>query len=182
MQILATKIPHVLLIEPEIFEDERGFFMEIYREERFVEEGITPRFVQNNHSGSTRGVLRGLHYQIDHAQGKIARVIVGEIFDVAVDLRRSSSTFGQWVGMKLSAENRRMLWIPPGFAHGLYVLSDWAEVLYKVNDYYAPEYERILIWNDPEVGIEWPLEDGQMPILSEKDRQGKRLEDLELFD
>lgn len=156
--------------------------METYRSDRFAGEGVTQIFVQENHSRSQRGVLRGLHYQIRNTQGKLVRVIVGEIFDVAVDIRRSSPTFGQWVGIILSAENRHQLWVPEGFAHGFFVMSEFAEVLYKVTDYYAPESERSILWNDPKIGVEWPLGDGITPILSQKDVAGKLLSDAEIFD
>ena len=182
MKFTPTPIPDVILIEPKVFGDARGFFMETYQTERFVENGIVATFVQDNHSGSGQGILRGLHYQIHQTQGKLVRVVAGEIFDVAVDLRRSSPTFGQWVGDYLSADNKRQLWIPVGFAHGFYVLSEWAEVLYKATDYYAPEWERTINWDDPTIGIEWPLLDGCEPILSEKDRQGKRFIEADLFE
>lgn len=181
MDFIPTKIPDVLLIKPKIFEDPRGFFLETYRENRFIEAGIPHKFVQENHSASTKGVLRGLHYQIRHAQGKLVRVIAGEIFDVAVDIRRSSLTFGQWVGVTLSAENKNQLWLPAGFAHGFYVTSERAEVIYKVTDYYAPEWDRSLLWNDPQIGVEWPLS-GEAPILSQKDINGRKLAEAELFD
>jgi dTDP-4-dehydrorhamnose 3,5-epimerase len=172
----------VLLIESPLYEDQRGFFMETYQAHKFAEKGIAERFVQDNHSGSKQGVLRGLHYQIRQPQGKLVRVIVGEIFDVAVDLRRSSSTFGEWTGHILSAENRLQVWIPPGFAHGFYVLSDWAEVIYKTTDYYAPHLERTLQWNDPAIGINWPLLTEREPILSTKDAQGKPLSEADVFE
>ena len=181
MKFVPTAIPDVILIKPKVFVDERGFFMETYQAERFAEAGIPNDFVQDNHSGSGRGILRGLHYQARQPQGKLVRVIAGEIFDVAVDLRRSSPTFGQWAGHYLLAENKHQLWIPPGFAHGFYVLSEWAEVLYKATDFYAPQWERTLAWDDPEIDIEWPLIDGGEPILSEKDRQRKGLKEAELF-
>jgi dTDP-4-dehydrorhamnose 3,5-epimerase len=182
MQFTPTSIPDVILIEPKVFGDERGFFMETYQEKVFAAQGIPTDFKQDNHSGSRQGTLRGLHYQIRQAQGKLLRVVVGEIFDVAVDIRRSSPTFGQWVGVCLSAENKRQLWVPPGFAHGFYVLSEWAELLYKASDLYAPQWERTLLWNDPALGIEWPLVNGQPPILSPKDAQGLPLSQAELFD
>jgi len=182
MKLNSTSIPDIILIEPRVFGDERGFFMETYHARKFEELGIPDRFVQDNHSGSYRGTLRGLHYQIHRTQGKLVRAVVGEVFDVAVDLRRSSTTFGHWVGENLSAENKRQLWVPPGFAHGFYVLSDWAEVLYKVTDFYAAEWDRTLIWNDPKVGITWPIEDGESPILSAKDAQGNTLDETEVFD
>jgi len=182
MKFTPTSIPDVILIEPTVFGDQRGFFMETFQVQKFSEAGIPTEFVQDNHSGSQKGILRGLHYQLKQTQGKLVRVIDGEIFDVAVDLRRSSPTFGQWVGDYLSAENKHQLWIPPGFAHGFYVLSEWAEVLYKATDFYAPEWERTLAWDDPEIGIQWPLIDGQKPILSEKDQQGKSLKEADLFE
>jgi dTDP-4-dehydrorhamnose 3,5-epimerase len=155
--------------------------METYQQKIFAEHGITAQFVQDNHSGSRRGTLRGLHYQIQQAQGKLVRAVAGEIFDVAVDLRRSSPTFGQWVGEILSAENKRQLWIPPGFAHGFYVLSDWAEVVYKATDFYAPQWDRTLLWNDPQVGIDWPLMDGADLLISDKDRAGLTLAQAETY-
>ncbi len=182
MQFIQTNIPDILLIEPRVFGDERGFFMETYRASDFRAAGIATKFVQDNHSGSRQGTLRGLHYQIRQAQGKLVRVILGEIYDVAVDLRRSSLTFGQWEGAHLSAQNKRQIWIPPGFAHGFYVLSDWAEIVYKTTNYYAPEWERTLLWNDPEIGIDWPLLDDRPPILSKKDTQGMPLDKTELFE
>lgn len=181
MEFVPTQIPDVVLIRPIVYEDPRGFFMETYREDRFAAGGIPQHFVQENHSRSQLGVLRGLHYQIRQAQGKLVRVISGEIFDVAVDIRRSSPTFGKWVGLVLSAENRHQLWIPEGFAHGFYVLSASAEVVYKVTDYYAPEWERSILWNDPRIGIDWRLT-GVEPILSQKDMDGKLLADAEIFD
>jgi len=182
VEIHHTSIPDMLIFQPEIFGDERGFFMETFRADTFVSSGISESFVQDNHSGSQQGILRGLHYQIRQPQGKLIRAISGEIFDVAVDLRKSASTFGFWVGTLLSAKNKKQLWIPPGFAHGFYVLSEWAEVIYKATDYYAPTWERTLLWNDPAIGIEWPLIMGQLPILSQKDSQGKLLSDADLFD
>lgn len=155
--------------------------METYQARHFIEAGIPNTFVQDNHSGSLRGILRGLHYQIKQPQGKLVRVVAGEIFDVAVDLRRNSPTFGAWTGEVLSAENKLMLWVPEGFAHGFYVLSEWAELTYKATDYYAPEWERTLSWNDPQVGVLWPLLDGEVPQLSEKDSRGKILTECELF-
>jgi dTDP-4-dehydrorhamnose 3,5-epimerase len=181
MKVLPTEIPDVLILEPEVFEDERGFFLESYNRRGFREAtGLDPAFVQDNHSRSVRNVLRGLHYQIRQPQGKLVRVVAGAVFDVAVDLRRSSPTFGRWAGTLLSAENKRLLWIPEGFAHGFLVISQHADFLYKTTDYYAPQHERTLAWNDPEIGIRWPL-DGE-PILSAKDRAGQRLKDAELFD
>lgn len=182
MKITPTSIPDVLRLEPKVFGDHRGFFMETYHVKQFAQMGIDVQFVQDNHSGSQQGTLRGLHYQIRHTQGKLLRVVEGEIFDVAVDLRKNAPTFGRWVGEILSSENKLQLWIPPGFAHGLYVLSDWAELIYKTTDFYAPDWERTLMWNDPEIGIEWPLIPGQDPILSEKDKRGKPLREAEIFD
>ncbi len=181
MKYTSIEIPDVLLIEPKVYKDSRGFFLETFQREKYRELGISGDFVQDNHSGSSRGILRGLHYQIRQPQGKLIWIAVGEVFDVAVDLRRSSPTFGQWAGMQLSADSKAQLWIPPGFAHGFYVTSDWAEVYYKATDYYAPEWERTLLWNDPDLGIDWPLADGDAPILSEKDAQGAPLKDADLF-
>lgn len=182
MKFTPTNLPDVILIEPDLYGDERGFFMETYRQGLFAEAGIPHQFVQDNHSGSRQGILRGLHYQIRRPQGKLVRVIAGEIWDVAVDLRRSASTFGRWTGELLSAENRRQLWVPPGFAHGFYVLSPWAEVIYKVTDLYAPEWDRTLRWDDPTVGIPWPLLNGQPPVLSAKDAQGRWWDEAEKFE
>jgi dTDP-4-dehydrorhamnose 3,5-epimerase len=182
MQFKPTRIPEVILIEPRVFSDERGFFMETYRMQLYSAAGISDSFVQDNHSGSRQGTLRGLHYQIQHAQGKLVRVIVGEVFDVAVDLRRSSATFGKWQGAILSAENKMQLWIPPGFAHGFYVISEWAEIVYKTTDYYAPEWERTLFWNDASVGITWPIPEGMQPIISPKDVQGRSLQEAETYE
>lgn len=179
MNVIETGLADVLILEPRVFGDERGFFMESYNRRRFADLGLPTEFVQDNHSRSARGVLRGLHYQIRQPQGKLVRVVRGAVFDVAVDLRRGSPTFGRWEGVELSEENKRMLWIPPGFAHGFLVLSDYADFLYKTTDFYAPEHERCLLWNDPEVGIVWPLE-GE-PILSAKDRVGKALSDAEVY-
>ena len=182
MEFVPTKIPDIVLIKPKVYEDPRGYFMETYRVDRFVTAGIPQTFVQENQSLSQKGVLRGMHYQIRQAQGKLVRVISGEIFDIAVDIRRSSPTFGQWVGIILSAESRQQLWIPTGFAHGFYVMSTHAEIVYKVTDYYAPEWERTILWNDPQIGIEWPLPDNFSPTLSKKDIDGKPLAHAELFD
>lgn len=182
MKFIPTSIPDVILIELKIFGDYRGYFMETFHASLFTEIGIPNHFVQDNQSGSQLGTLRGLHYQIRQTQGKLVRVVVGEIFDVAADIRRSSPTFGQWVGVKLSAENKRQLWVPPGFAHGFYVLSDWAELIYKTTDFYAPEWERSIMWSDPTLGIEWPVLPGTEPILSERDRRAKLLADADLFD
>ena len=180
MKIIETSIPDVLIIEPKVFGDERGCFYESFTAVAFeAATGLQRQFVQDNHSKSQRGVLRGLHYQIQQPQGKLVRVVAGEVFDVAVDLRKSSPSFGRWVGTRLSAQNQRQLWIPEGFAHGFVVLSESAEFLYKTTDYYAPEHERSLLWNDPELGIEWPFD--EPPQLSAKDQAGKRLSDAELF-
>lgn len=181
MQFTATNIPDVILIEPRVFSDQRGFFMETYEARKFEANGIPARFVQDNHSGSKQATLRGLHYQIQQAQGKLLRVAAGEIFDVAVDLRRSSATFGRWTGVLLSTDNRRMLWVPPGFAHGFYVLSEWSELVYKTTDFYAPKWERTLLWNDPQVGVDWPLLPGLQPVLSDKDATGLPLAQAELY-
>jgi dTDP-4-dehydrorhamnose 3,5-epimerase len=181
MKVMPMSIPDVLVLEPKVFGDARGFFYESYNRRIFAEAtGLDPDFVQDNHSRSARGVLRGLHYQIRQPQGKLVRVVVGEVFDVAVDLRRNSPTFGRWVGEYLSAENKRMMWVPEGFAHGFIVISDHAEFLYKTTDYYAPEHERCIRWDDPSIGIEWPLA-GQ-PQLSGKDMQGMALGDAEVFE
>jgi dTDP-4-dehydrorhamnose 3,5-epimerase len=181
MKFTPTAISEVILIQPKLYSDERGFFMETYQVERFAEAGIEVNFVQDNHSGSARGTLRGLHYQIRHPQGKLVQIVTGEVYDVAVDIRRSSPTFGKWVGKRLSAENKLQLWIPPGFAHGFYVLSDWVDVIYKVTDFYSPEWDRILLWNDPDLGIEWPLIEGTPLLLSEKDANGTPLRDADTF-
>lgn len=182
MKFLSTEIKEVIIIEPNVFQDDRGFFMETFRANLLADNGINYQFLQDNHSGSKKNILRGLHYQIRHPQGKLVRAIRGEIFDVAVDLRRSSVTFGQWVGVTLCEVNKKMLWIPPGFAHGYYVLSDWAEIVYKATDYYDPESDRSIVWNDPDIAINWPIPSCTEPLLSEKDRLGKRLKEAELFD
>ena len=181
MEFTRLKVPDVILITPEVFGDDRGFFLETFREDKFLEYGIGPKFVQDNHSGSQKGVLRGLHYQIQHTQGKLVRAIAGEIFDVAVDIRKSSPTYGQWVGEVLSAKNKHQLWLPPGFAHGFFVLSDWAEVTYKATDYYAPESERSILWNDPILAVEWPIPDGETPLISPKDARAKKFTEAETF-
>jgi dTDP-4-dehydrorhamnose 3,5-epimerase len=177
---IPTSLPGVVILEPRVFGDERGFFLESYNERVFAQLGIEERFVQDNHSSSRRNVLRGLHYQIKQAQGKLVRAVEGEILDVAVDVRRSSPTFGGWEAVRLSGENKRMLWIPPGFAHGFCVISESAQVLYKATDYYAPEHERTLVWNDPDLKIEWKL-DGD-PIVSAKDLRGVAFRDAETFE
>lgn len=179
MNIIPTSIADVLLIEPKVFGDERGFFYESYNRLTMTELGIPGDFVQDNHSRSRRGVLRGLHYQIQHTQGKLVRATLGSVYDVAVDLRKSSPTFGQWVGMELSADNKRMAWIPPGFAHGFVVTSDVAEFLYKTTDYWSPPHERSLLWNDPTLGITWPLDEA--PTIAAKDAAGLPLSQCEVF-
>lgn len=181
MKITPTELPDVLLLEPQVFGDHRGFFMETFRQSLFDELLPGIRFVQDNHSLSSQGILRGLHYQLNQPQGKLVRVIQGEIYDVAVDLRRSSATFGRSVGVVLSAENKRQLWVPPGFAHGFYVISETAEMVYKCSDYYAPDDEHSLLWNDPALAIEWPLMAGE-PVLSDKDRNGRLLKDVPVYD
>jgi len=179
MKVTPTRLPDVLLVEPRVFGDSRGFFFESWNELEFERAGIRARFVQDNHSRSEKGVLRGLHYQVRQPQGKLVRVVAGEVFDVAVDIRRSSPTFGHAVGLKLSADNKSMLWIPPGFAHGFLVLSDSAEFLYKTTDYWYPEHERTLLWNDPALAIAWPL-DGA-PTVATKDAAGRPLAAADLY-
>ena len=181
MNIIETKIPEVLVIDPVVFGDERGFFLESFNQKIFQEKtGLDYQFVQDNHSRSAKNVLRGLHYQIGQPQGKLVRVVEGEVFDVAVDIRKSSLTFGQWVGEYLSAENKKMLWVPPGFAHGFVVLSDAAQFLYKTTDYYVPDYERCIVWNDSQINIEWPI--NEKPLLSAKDQVGVSLDAAEVFE
>mgnify|MGYP002777061530 CR=1 FL=1 len=180
MNIFPTDIPDVLIIEPRVFQDDRGFFLESYNGKVFADKlGISDAFVQDNHSRSSQHVLRGLHYQIEQPQGKLVRAIAGAILDVAVDIRKQSPTFGQWVSCTLSAENKRMLWVPPGFAHGFLVLSEMAEVLYKTTDYYAPQHERCILWNDPDLAINWML--SAEPILSPKDQAGKPLKLADVY-
>ena len=180
MNIIATDIPEVLILEPKIFGDERGFFFESFNQKAFQQAtGLQVSFVQDNHSKSGKGVLRGLHYQVRQPQGKLVRVASGEVFDVAVDIRKGSPTFGKWVGEILSADNKRLMWIPVGFAHGFLVLSEFAEFLYKTTNYYAPEHERCIAWNDPAIGVAWPLK-GE-PVLSVKDQAGMTLADAEIF-
>ena len=181
MEYIRTAIPDVILIKPKIFGDNRGFFMETFRQNEFEKLVGETKFVQDNHSGSGQGILRGLHYQLKATQGKLVRVIAGEVFDVAVDIRKGSATFGKWVGEVLSAENKHQLWVPEGFAHGYYVISEWAEFVYKTTDYYAPEWERGLRWNDPLIGVEWPLVNGNPPTLSAKDAVAPLLADAEIF-
>ena len=179
MNVILTSLPGVLILEPKVFGDDRGFFFESYNRKTLAKMGITAEFVQDNHSRSIRNTLRGLHYQIQQPQGKLVRVITGEVFDVSVDIRSSSPNFGKWVGIRLSAENKRMAWIPPGFAHGFLVLSEVVEFLYKTTDYWAQEYERCILWNDPYFAIEWPLQ--SEPILSAKDKIGRTVKSAELY-
>jgi dTDP-4-dehydrorhamnose 3,5-epimerase len=182
MQFEPMSIPEIILITPQVFGDERGFFMETYQAQRFGAAGLPFIYVQDNHSGSQHGTLRGLHYQLRQPQGKVIRVLIGEIYDVAVDLRRWSPTFGQWVGVELSAKNRSGLWVPPGFAHGFYVVSDWAEVSYKATDYYTPEWERSILWNDPTLNIPWPIPAGEEPTISAKDKMGRLFSEAEAYE
>jgi dTDP-4-dehydrorhamnose 3,5-epimerase len=179
MKVQKTQIPGVLIVEPQVFGDDRGFFLESFNEKEMRGIGIEAHFVQDNHSRSQRNVLRGLHYQLHQPQGKLVRVVSGRVFDVAVDLRRDSPTFGKWVGAELSEENKRLLWIPPGLAHGFVVLSNSADFLYKATEYYAPNFERTVVWNDSKLGIEWPV---TQPILSAKDAAGKAFRDAEVFE
>lgn len=181
MEVVRTEIPDVLLLTPKVFGDDRGFFLESYNRKTFADTtGVTLDFVQDNHSRSVKNVLRGLHYQIQQPQGKLVRTIIGEVFDVAVDIRRQSPTFGKWVGATLSAQNKHMFWIPPGFAHGFQVLSDVAEFIYKTTDYYAPEFERIIAWDDPDIAIQWPT--NAVPMLSQKDQNGNALKGAEIYE
>jgi dTDP-4-dehydrorhamnose 3,5-epimerase len=180
MKVQSTQIPGVLIVEPDVFGDDRGFFLESFNEREMCSIGIDAHFVQDNHSRSGRNVLRGLHYQINQPQGKLVRVVSGKVFDVAVDVRRDSQAFGKWVGVELSAENKRMLWMPPGLAHGFVVLSEFADFLYKATDYYAHEFERTILWNDSDLAIEWPLAD--QPILSSKDAAAKTFREAEVFE
>ena len=182
MKVVATDIPEVLIFEPKVLGDHRGYFLETWRRDLFADAGVDLSFVQDNQSSSGRGVLRGLHYQIKQPQGKLVRVISGAVFDVAVDLRRSSPTCGRWVGSELSAENHRLIWVPPGFGHGFYVLSEQAEFVYKCTDYYAPEHERVIRYDDPDIAIDWPLTSGVETVLSTKDLGGVPFEGAELFD
>lgn len=181
MEFTATQIPDVIVIDPVVFEDQRGFFMETWQAQKFKDAGIDANFVQDSQSGSAQGTVRGLHYQIEQAQGKLIRVIQGEAFDVLVDLRKSSPTFGKWVGEILSAGNRKIIWVPPGFAHGFQVLSDSADFEYRCTDFYAPEHERTIRWDDPDIGIDWPLQEGQKPMMSDKDMAGLALKDAEVY-
>ena len=182
MKFTPTEIPDVILIEPDVFGDNRGFFMETWHAEKFAAGGIAADFVQDNHSRSSHGILRGLHYQVTKPQGKLVRVLGGEVFDVAVDLRKNSATFGQWVGMHLSEDNKKMLWVPPGFAHGFYVISEQADFFYKCTDFYVPEYERAIRWDDPDFGIDWPLVDGNPPVLALKDAAAAAFKDAEYYE
>ena len=182
MQVIDTELEGAKVIEPQVFGDERGFFLESWNLQKFEAAGMPANFVQDNHSRSAQVVLRGLHYQIKQPQGKLVRVTMGEVFDVAVDLRKSSPTFGKWTGVHLSESNRRLFYVPPGFAHGFYVISETAEFQYKCTDYYAPEFERSLLWNDPALGIDWPLVEGAVPQLSAKDQDCPVLADADLFE
>lgn len=181
MRLIETPLKDALVIEPRVFGDARGFFMESWNRRTFANLGLDLDFVQDNHSRSARGVLRGLHYQLKQPQGKLVRVVAGTVYDVAVDLRKSSPTFGKWTGVELSAENRRMFWVPPGFAHGFLVLSESADFLYKATDYYAPEHDRTILWNDPELAIDWPLAGIGTPTLAAKDAAGTRFADAEAY-
>lgn len=181
MEFVPTRLPEVVLIKPRVFGDERGFFLETWQEERFAAAGISAHFVQDNHSHSRRNTLRGLHFQIQQAQGKLVRVSSGAVFDVVVDMRRSSKQFGHWVGVELNSKNQHMLWVPPGFAHGYFTLSDSADFLYKCTDYYAPHFERAVRWNDPNLGVDWPLPVGTEPILSPKDAVAPLLANAEAY-
>lgn len=182
MKFVETPLKDVYVLEPKVFGDERGFFQETWNEQVFREAGFDLNFVQDNHSRSSKGILRGMHYQMEHTQGKLVRVVSGEVFDVAVDMRRDSPSFGQWFGVTLSAENHKMLWVPPGFAHGFYVTSEHADFLYKCTDFYHPDSEQSLAWDDPTVGIEWPLDKGGEPSLSAKDAEGFNWDDAPKFD
>jgi dTDP-4-dehydrorhamnose 3,5-epimerase len=181
MEFIPTEIPEVVLIRPKVFADARGYFFESWEERKFKGAGLDVRFVQDNHSHSVRNVLRGLHYQLQQPQGKLVRVTAGEVFDVAVDIRRSSPTFGRWVGVRLSAENHCMLWVPPGFAHGYLTLSDSADFVYRCTDFYSPAHERAILWNDPDVNIHWPLQTDSSPIVSSRDAAGVGLRDADCF-
>lgn len=182
MKVVSTSIPDVLIIEPKVFGDSRGFFFESFNLKTFSQAiGLDVNFVQDNHSRSIKGALRGLHYQMRQPQGKLVRVVRGAVFDVSVDMRKSSPSFGQWVGVELTEDNYRQVWVPPGFAHGFYVLSDSADFLYKTTDYYVPDFERILAWNDPEVAIAWPIDNDEQLVISAKDKQGASLANAEFF-
>jgi dTDP-4-dehydrorhamnose 3,5-epimerase len=181
MEFIPTAIPDVIIIKPKVFKDDRGFFMESYQKQAFSEAGLPPEFVQDNHSSSQLGTLRGLHYQLTHTQGKLVRVVIGEIYDVAVDLRKSSPYFGKWVGAYLSAENKHQLWIPPGFGHGFFATTSQADVLYKATDYYDKQGERCILWNDPDLAINWPIPSGFTPLISEKDASAPKFKEAEVF-
>ncbi len=182
MRLADTKLPEVKIVEPKVFGDDRGFFLESWSARTFADAGIDANFVQDNHSRSGRGVLRGLHYQIRQAQGKLVRVTAGRVFDVVVDIRRSSPRFGEWTGVELSADNKRQLWVPPGFAHGFLSLEDGTDFLYKCTEYYAPEHDRSILWSDADIGIEWPLDGIGEPIISAKDSAAPPLRDAEVFE
>jgi dTDP-4-dehydrorhamnose 3,5-epimerase len=182
MDFVRTDIPEVLLIKPKVFTDQRGFFLESYQKEKFVQAGIPYEFLQDNHSSSVKSTLRGLHYQLSHTQGKLVRVIIGEVFDVVVDLRRSSAHFGRWVGAILSEQNKQEFWVPPGFGHGFFVLSERADVLYKATDYYDPDSERCIRWDDPTLAVDWPIPDNEAPIVSDKDMAGVSFDKAEVFE
>lgn len=182
MQFIPTRLPDVVLVKPQVHADQRGFFAETWHREKFADAGIRAEFVQDNYSRSAKHVLRGLHYQIQSPQGKLVRAVSGAVFDVAVDMRRTSATFGKWVGVELSAQNHHMLWIPPGFAHGFVVLSASADVVYKCTDFWAPQHERTLLWSDASIGIEWPLPAAAEPVLSAKDAAGVAFKDAECFE
>lgn len=181
MEFIPTEIPDVVLVCPKVFGDERGYFFESWEQRKFAAGGVDFHFVQDNHSHSTRGVLRGLHYQIHQPQGKLVRVVTGKVFDVAVDIRRSSPTFGRWVGVELSETNHHMLWVPPGFAHGYFVMSERADFLYRCTDFYAPAAERAILWNDPDLNVAWPLTPGMTPTISSKDAAARPFRDAEYF-
>jgi len=182
MKFIPTEIPDVIIVEPDVFGDHRGFFMESWHAEKFAEGGIDAQFVQDNHSRSNQGILRGLHYQIEQPQGKLVRVLSGEVFDVAVDLRRDSPTFGKWFGMTLNDIDKKMLWVSPGFAHGFYVVSEQADFFYKCTELYAPEHERAIRWDDPDLAIDWPIASGQEPVLASKDAAAKSFKDAEVYE
>lgn len=182
MKFIPTEIPGVIIVEPDVFGDHRGFFMESWHAEKFAEGGIDAQFVQDNHSRSNQGILRGLHYQIEQPQGKLVRVLSGEVFDVAVDLRRDSPTFGKWFGMTLNDIDKKMLWVSPGFAHGFYVVSEQADFFYKCTELYAPEHERAIRWDDPDLAIDWPIASGQEPVLAPKDAAAKSFKDAEVYE
>lgn len=182
MKFIPTEIPDVIIVEPDVFGDHRGFFMESWHAEKFAEGGIDAQFVQDNHSRSNQGILRGLHYQIEQPQGKLVRVLSGEVFDVAVDLRRDSPTFGKWFSMTLNDIDNKMLWVSPGFAHGFYVVSEQADFFYKCTELYAPEHERAIRWDDPDLAIDWPIASGQEPVLAPKDAAAKSFKDAEVYE